>query len=590
MAVAELEWKRSRTSTTEVLVVGAGPTGLTLACELRRRGVRCRLLDKAEGPAPTSRALDLQPRTLELFELMGLSDRLLASGVLVKGINLYTDGKHLVRLDLEAEAKELLPRPLLVSQSTTERLLRERLRELGAEPEDSRELVELRQEAGEVLARVRGTGSRADEAEEEIHARWLVGCDGAHSRVRRALGLPLEGPPVREEVLLADVALDWERRRDEAHHWLHPEGLFSAFPLPGGRQWRLRVEVPPTRGTRVTEPSLELFQRLLMERTGDSRTVLRDPVWMARYRSSPRLVAAYRRGRVFLAGDAAHPLGAFGSQGLNTGLQDAFNLAWKLALVVTGAASPKLLDSYQEERRPVARQLLRTPSTGPRLLVADNALVRFVRKHVLAHVLALEPVRQVLLQRLAEPDVHYRASSLSRSAEEKGESDLRARLDFHVAPRAGDRAPQGRCLRPGGRRTSLFHELAVTAAPTLLLFEGRKRPGDASLLRTARSVREAYGERVRTYLVAAGAEVPPSLAGWEGPLLLDSQGELHERYGASAPCLYFLRPDGYIGFRGQPVAWEPLRRYLGALFRPPAEVPHPRPEPPRWQTPEPPPF
>lgn len=562
---------------TEILIVGAGPTGLTMACELLRRGIPCRVIDKADAPAQTSRALGLLSRTLEVFQDMGIVEQVLARGLKVTGGNIYEGDKLILHLDLQ-DPRAPCPYALILPQSGTEQFLTELLHRLGGAVERSRELVDFRQERDTVVAFVRDAGGEAGVVE-EIRASWLIGCDGAHSRVRKTLGLPFEGSTYEEEFLLADVDLDWSRSRDETHMWLHRDGPFGAFPLPGDRRWRLIAGIAAEEGEEVPQASLELFQRLLVKRTGDSRTTLGNPTWMSNFRIHRRIVTEYRQGRVFLAGDAAHIHSPLGGQGMNTGIQDAYNLAWKLALVIEGKAAPTLLDTYQEERLPVARRVLQATHTATNLLVSKNPALRFVRDHLLIQLLNLEVVQEVLLREASELSVNYRTSALSRSYEgtlsEKTllpdrrdeKASLKDWLDFRAAPRAGDRAPQGRCQRyPSRSETSLFEEFRGTKS-ILLLFDGlaQTKEGYEDLVDIARRVEALLGEMVKSYIIVAGSDKPEFLD-WDGPILLDPERELHTLYGAGAQSLYFIRPDGYIGFRSQPIEEEQLLDYLGKLF------------------------
>ncbi|HEV2744706.1 MAG TPA: FAD-dependent monooxygenase, partial [Rubrobacter sp.] len=244
------------------MIVGAGPTGLTLACELLVRGVSCRIIDKAASPATTSRALGLQPRTLELFDTMGVVDRVLSTGGPVTDANLYAGDRLLLALSA-AGLRNLdtpYPRLWITPQASVERPLIERLQELGGTVERSRELASFRQMDSRVIAKVRHGDS---EEAEEVHAGWLVGCDGAHSRVRKALGVSFEGSTYEEKFLLADANLDWNRERNRTHTWFPPDGMFTVFPLPGTSQWRIFAVLEDETAPPL---SLELFQRLLSER------------------------------------------------------------------------------------------------------------------------------------------------------------------------------------------------------------------------------------------------------------------------------------------------------------------------------------
>ena len=557
------------------MIVGAGPTGLTLACELLVRGVSCRIIDKAASPATTSRALGLQPRTLELFDTMGVVDRVLSTGGPVTDANLYARDRLLLALSA-AGLRNLdtpYPRLWITPQASVERPLIERLQELGGTVERSRELASFRQMDSRVIAKVRHGDS---EEAEEVHAGWLVGCDGAHSRVRKALGVSFEGSTYEEKFLLADANLDWNRERNRTHTWFPPDGMFTVFPLPGTSQWRIFAVLEDETAPPL---SLELFQKLLRERTGDAKTTLSNPTWMSNFTVNRRMVDRYRVERAFLAGDAAHVHSPFGAQGMNTGIQDACNLGWKLALVVQGNASQHLLDTYQEERLPVARRVLTQTDANAKVLLSDNPIMRFLRERVLT----LDFVQDYAARRSSQLFINYRSSSLSRSyggtrigklagktapwARASKKAGLKDLLRFRGGPRAGDRAPDGPSIRASSReKTSLFREFRGTSF-SLLLFGGmvRAETGYTHLLEVARRVEGLLGSTVKTHLIV-GADATPEELSWEGSVLLDGSRSLHELYGASAESLYLIRPDGYVGFRGQPAEAEPLIEYLRSNY------------------------
>ncbi|MBV9687232.1 MAG: FAD-dependent monooxygenase, partial [Alphaproteobacteria bacterium] len=330
------------TEKTKVLIVGAGPTGLVMAHELARDGIQCRLIDKAPHRAMESRAIAIHSRTMESFELMGLTDDFLAVGQRIAGVNLFGGKDPIAHVDF-GSLETRYPGVLGVPQDETERLLGQRVAKLGLTIERNTELVGLSQRGSGVSARLR----KADQIE-EIDADWVMGCDGAHSAVREQLGIPFSGSTYPEHFVLADIKVEGEIDHNQAQVWLAGDGPLAFFPLPEDR-WRLIViNSPPNwKG----QPSLAQCQQLLNER-GLTRLRLADPRWTAVFRIHRRKAGQFRQGHVFLLGDAAHIHSPVGGQGMNMGIQDAFNLAWKLSRVIRNIGDPKLLDSYEAERKP----------------------------------------------------------------------------------------------------------------------------------------------------------------------------------------------------------------------------------------------
>ncbi|MBV9232019.1 MAG: FAD-dependent monooxygenase [Chloroflexi bacterium] len=544
----------------DVLVVGAGPVGLAMACELLRHGMHCRIIDQAAAPARTSRALGIQARTLEVFENMGVIDQVLAAGTKARGLTLYDGDRVVLRLSLQHIRDSQYPFLLILPQSQTESILNARLADLGGTVERSCELLNIRQENDAVVAIVNAAGSESGDVE-EIRARWLIGCDGARSRVRKVLAIPFEGTTAPEEFLLADVDLDWNRTRETTHGWLTRDGLFAVFPLPGG-QWRLFATLQAQDTQEIPQASVEVFQRLLVQYTGDTRTTVSNPTWMSNFKINYRMATEYRKGRVFLAGDAAHIHSPYGGQGMNIGIQDAYNLVWKLALVLQEKARESLLDTYQEERMPIARYVLQGARAGTGLLVSRNPVSRLLRDHVVRLLLNLDIIQRYMAQQASELNMNYRNSSLSHTCYENSAS-ISKLLAWRRAPHAGDRALPGECLSyPSNTQTNLFQVLRGTQSH-LLIFTGLT-PADkdhAELARLASKVETLTGERVKAHIIIAGIN-PPTHLTWNGSILLDPQDKLHTIYGAHRQSLYFIRPDGYIGLRSQLTTEEQLFGYM----------------------------
>ncbi len=543
-------------SVTDVLVVGAGPTGLVMAAELARHGVRCRIIDQASGPSDKSKALGVQSRTLEVFEDMGVVNEVIARGVKIHGMNIYANGRRIVHLSLD---QLMAPYPFVLSleQSETERILEEHLQGLGVAVEREVQLTGFTQFDEGVTARLR----YADGRDEEAQARWLVGCDGAHSTVRRSLGLPFEGAPYGECFALADVRLTCSWSNDEVHAFLADDGILAAIPMNHGR-YRLVATLPVEESLgRETGPTLEEFQALVDSR-GPADVEVNDPVWLAEFRIHRRIVPHLRVGLVFLAGDAAHIHSPVGGQGMNTGIQDAYNLAWKLALTLSGRGHPSLLDSYHQERHPIAKSVLRGTDFFTRVILLRNPLAQHLRNLVCSFLSSRKRIQGRILAGVSELGVNYRRSPI---VSEHPAGVARGR--FASGPSPGERAPDATIVDPSTGVTGRLFDILRGTKHVLLLFGGSApTPEIYQVLATVgKMTLNEYGSDIDAHLVVAGAQ-PPIGLGWQSSTLLDPELSLHHQYGASSSCLYLVRPDGYIGFRSQPPDKKHLQQHLGRIF------------------------
>ncbi len=450
---------RTNTSSADcqVLVVGAGPTGLTLAVQLLARGIPTRIIDKGDGPALQSRALGIHARTLELLDTMGLADAFIERGHRVSHLRMYAGARRLLNLDLARNGSRY-GFVLHLPQRETEALLRARVQELGGTIEQGVELLGVAERGDAVEARLRdGAGHEVD-----VSAGYLVGCDGAHSRVRHELGLSFDGQPYPQDWLLADVALDGAGSDDAVHAFFSPKGLPVVCIPMGGHRWRAGHG---QRGRpRRPGPTFDEIRDLVGQRAPWPVEVS-DPAWLASFRCQLRSTTTYRRGRVLLAGDAAHIHSPAGGQGMNTGMMDAGNLAWKLALVAEGRASEGLLDSYGQERVPVASGVLELTDKLVGLLTMRNPLKRAVRDTVVPLITSMPTVQRGAARRLSQMSVAYPAGPLVLH---DGERDGHA---GRGGPRPGESVPDV-VLRTADGPARMYELLRagrhvlVTAAPT----------------------------------------------------------------------------------------------------------------------------
>lgn len=554
----------------DALVVGAGPVGLVMASELARHGLSCRIIDQGEGPSIWSKAQIIHARTLECFHDMGVIDPILERGRQVAGARIMTPAlERIARLEFGG-IDSPYPFLLSLSQRETEIVLAEHLeRAHGVEVERKVKLSGFSQDEGGVTA----TLAAEDGWTEEVHVPYLIGCDGAHSTVRKTLDLPFEGSTYDARIMQADVRVSFPVaiHDDEIAIFLGPNGMLALFPLPGENRYRLLAFLEPGDDRPVT---LESFEALLEER-GPKGASLGDPAWMVDFRIHCRIVPQYRVGRVFLAGDAAHIHSPAGGQGMNMGIQDAYNLAWKLALVARGAARDALLDSYEAERRPVAEETLRFTDVGTRgfqtAISLKSPLTMGIRNNLMSFVTSLGFVKERAGRRVSQIEIAYPKSPivaqdqaslwsirLTGSDERPGLSDW---MHFGDGPAPGARVPD----MPVGEGT--LHELLRGTSHTMLCFDGAAATSEGyeRLGRVVNAARARLGDRVRAYVIVPGNEVPRALPA-DVPVLVDPDGELHRRFGARSECVYVARPDGYVGYRAQPANEEKLGAWLDSLF------------------------
>nr|WP_090345324.1 FAD-dependent oxidoreductase [Mycolicibacterium malmesburyense]CRL77582.1 FAD-binding monooxygenase [Mycolicibacterium malmesburyense] len=453
---------------SDVLVVGAGPTGLAAACGLLMQGVRVRVIDEAVAPATTSRANFLHARGSEVLDRLGALGDLPERSVRAMSILTYLGDKPIMRIRFGDPGMHTAAPPMVISQAEVEAALRDRLSELGGEIVWGTELADIRQDGGQVTA-VLADG-------EDITCDWLLGCDGAGSTTRRAAGIDFPGVRLTERFLLADLRIGWDLDRSGTTGWIHQDGMIGAMPMPGGA-WRIIAYDPQSGSEKPTqEEILARLRQLIPERTGRAAPI-EDALWLSMFSVHRRLAATYRRGRVLIAGDAAHTHAPFGGQGMLTGLGDAENVAWKLALVTAGIADERLLDTYEAERRPLATEVLRSTSAVTKVNVAQSRIGRFIRDRLVVPVMSLPAVQRWVTYRTSQLWVSYRRGPLAqRSLRWSG-------------VRPGDRVPGLTGRELGGRWGLLGADDALTGVATEHLGRNRiaavdrRTGGDAMLVR-----------------------------------------------------------------------------------------------------------
>ena len=515
---------------TEVLIIGAGPTGLMLANQLARRAVQALIIDRHPGPTLQTRALGVQARTLEIYSHLGIVDQALTLGKRTLAAELWVQGRRAARVPVGDIGRDLSPYPfvLILGQDDNERLLGDALRKSGMTIQWNTELIGLEQEPHQVAA----TLKQADGSIRKVTAAWVAGCDGAHSAVRDLNGIAFDGAPYEHVFFVADTQATGPMVPEELNVYLWREGFHLFFPMRGIDHWRLVGILPPSLRHKDNLTFEEVIPSLHQE--AGTELSFKACSWFSTYRIHHRRAERFRERRCFLLGDAAHIHSPVGAQGMNTGLQDAYNLAWKLALVVSGRAGAGLLDSYEEERIPVAVRLLSTTDRMFSLIVSDSRLAGLFRTKIMARMAAFamgfDSIRKLAFRTISQIGIRYPNSTLSVT-----QADLPKR-----APRAGDRIPWLRLkLTADGPTEDLFGNLDDTRF-TLLLFGQTPPDGIADL-----------GDLLRIHRVPNDPANDSELG----------RGQIPQ------PSFYLLRPDGHVGLCGVHLDATAVSRYFSERLK-----------------------
>jgi 2-polyprenyl-6-methoxyphenol hydroxylase-like FAD-dependent oxidoreductase len=517
---------------TEVLIVGGGPTGLMLANQLARRGLRPLIIDRHPGPAQQSRAMAVQARTLEIYAKLGIVERSLELGMRGTAANMWANGRATARIPIGDIGQSLSPFPfvLMLGQDDNERIMGAKLNALGVEVQWNTELVALEQKPHHVDAVLK----LPDGSTRAVRAAWVAGCDGARSPVREMSKIGFPGAPYEHAFFVADTEATGPMKQDELNVYMWRDGFHLFFPMRGKNRWRVIGILPDAMRQRDNLTFAEVAPAI-RQQAGEAID-FKSCAWFSTYRIHHRAAVRFRDRRCFLLGDAAHVHSPMGAQGMNTGLQDAYNLAWKLALVVQGRADPALLDSYEAERIPVAQRLLETTDRAFQLIVSDGWIARLLRTRIFPRMAAFamtrERVRKLAFRTISQIGIQYRKSALSRTF---------AGLP-KKAPLAGDRFPWLKLkFAPEGAAEDLYQKLDDTRF-TLLVF------GQAALSEKSLG---ALNGMIDVHAIPADAANSAALAA----------------AGIPETSCYLLRPDGHVGLAGLRLDAEAIAQYALQTLR-----------------------
>jgi 2-polyprenyl-6-methoxyphenol hydroxylase-like FAD-dependent oxidoreductase len=512
---------------TDVLIVGAGPTGLSLACQLVRYGIDFVIIEKKTGVTTHSKAIGVQARTLEIYEQLGVAPQALDRGQIAGKIRIIANGKVRGQVDLAHMGQYLSPYPYLfvLEQSKNEQLLCDYLQSHQQAVRWQTELEQFTQDEMGVTAQVK----TVDGELEMIVAKYLVGCDGARSPVRHALGLSFEGSTLERFYYVVDAQIDWEFNADAGYGCISRDSLTFFFPMAGEKRYRMVGTFPEGFDQNIGEILYETIEQRIQEDTKLALDIS-NVKWFSVYKVNTRAVNQFSVGRCFVAGDAAHVHSPAGGQGMNTGIQDAYNLAWKMAFVIKGYASAKLLETYNEERLPNAQRLLETTDRAFNILVGSNWFYSFMRMNILPlvakYAIGRDFVGKSIFSSISQIRINYRNRSLSQHNGDKA---------FRI--KAGDRMPYFLV-----DRESIYDQLR---SPKFHLLDF------SDSARSSLDLQQEFGNEYDDLIAFKHIPLSPQIA---------------QIFGTIQPFKLLLRPDNYIGLIAPEIFSANLKTYMrGAL-------------------------
>lgn len=525
---------------TEVLIIGAGPTGLMMACQLLRYSVKFRILDKQKDRAHESRAFAIQAKSMEIFQNLGFSNEFLKLACSKMDFAFFINGKKQIEINFQHFQCQDTPFPSVyfLPQTETERILIEFLEKKGIYIERQKELITFIQDIECVQATIK---DNFEGSTEKINCAYIIGCDGAHSNIRHTLNFSFEGNAYPQIFNLVDADIEWPYSRNKFLFFLGKEGVFVHIPLTEHISRIMLAKRSAHAEKKLSTPNLKKLEHWASLLT-QVPVKLVNPIWVSQFRLHHRGVTKYYQNRAFLAGDAAHIHSPVGGQGMNTGIQDATNLAWKLALVLKKGTSVKLLDTYETERHPVGKFLLKTTDQFFSLLTAKGFVISKLRNWLLPFVISFlfskKNIEKRLFWFMSQLNIHYAKNQFNYEIIEESHPK------FKGGPCPGYRAPDAPANSFG-----LFMLLAHKPI-NILCFNAKEKQTDR-LIEKINGLIKNYKDclQVHAFVLSSANKI------------------LFKRYGVISSAIYVIRPDGYVGFRINSDNYLLLEEYLKNFFK-----------------------
>lgn len=525
----------------EVLITGAGPTGLTAAICLTQLGIKCLIIDKKSEPVKTSNALGVQPRTMEIWEKLDLADKALSQGHLVNGVNVCSNKKILGHISLKG-MDSTYSYVLTLPQAQTEKMLLEKLTQLGVTVQRNMELVSLSEHAqGVDVECLDKNGNKST-----LQVKWVLGCDGTRSKVRELLKIPFIGKDLSQHFVMADLPIKGNIVQDHMYGFWTQDGVMAIFPMKNYSRLIAEVSNDPQFSQIKGNPDFEVFKTLIKKRSNFDIN-LENPLWTSSFWIHEHVVNQYASQRVFLLGDAAHEHSPVGGQGMNTGIQDAYNLCWKLAFVEKNYADQKLLKSYEEERLPIAKVLVQETTKATNIIVTRSLFLKTLRLLALKCVTLFPFLQKRMAKVMSELEINYSASHFVEETE--GWSG-------GIAP--GWRIPL--CTIHEKEKIISLQKKLATDKYTMIVFTGKEDLSKNEVFSFIESIKNKYSHLIDVLVVSKRGQNSEN-----DKIIYDHKGIFYKKFAVSEPCFYLVRPDQYVGFRCNKLSEELLNNYFDKI-------------------------